>query len=394
MKIRRMLFVVVLLALLLSQAGGAYAEAGTIFPWREHVLDTALVVINPEEMADIRNDGVSFLIEVKSLSGDIDVSEYLEHQEDFKFLDADGTEYEVFDPGQPESQDDRITSFGLAFFLEGKTEKALDGAKLVVLTDNPKEKILVDLNKVPRRTEPEDAGAEADGPFAELAGDWACKYPTNPPSDLALTIGADGTGRYRYENSSGEAEEYEVELSAPENSFEVIHAANEEPNALREGGTYDYKDGALTLMVAVAIDQGGFSGTFNYMIHCERAEKDTESETPVSDGAEVFTVSEVHIRPITLISEDEDGRVEITESDFSREMELIDGVLVGDENDKAKLQLHSDGGKIVMVAPDGIEITVSFEGKTYHGVIQPGTAIKSETVDGKVYLLFDPAVFK
>lgn len=112
-------------------------------------------------------------------------------------------------------------------------------------------------------------------------------------------------------------------------------------------------------------------------------------------GSDKFTVEDALFlgpgRPAVLTAKNSDNGISVTKNDFSREMELVSAEPVTGEDGKLIMGGNEKGH---MTLPNGIEVTVSFEGKTYHGVIKPGTAIKSETVDGKVYLLFDPAVFK
>ncbi len=155
-------FLALLLALCLSL--GALAEAGTIFPWLTYTLDVALVTADPElvDFQDAPDGGVMVMVKLVPLSGTVKAADIREKSFDISLRDGNGDEYEARTwrvrgleqlegngfPTLKEEQD----SFELLFFLEGRDESALAGAKLIVPDSVEGQRLLVPLDKAPHET--------------------------------------------------------------------------------------------------------------------------------------------------------------------------------------------------------------------------------------------------
>ena len=168
--LRGLLSALLALTLLLGCGASALAEAGTIFPWFQYTLDVALVTADPEVVnyRDAPKDAVTVLVKLVSVSGTIQMADIKEKCFDICLRDGDGDEFnasvwqvrglELSEgggfPTLKEEQDD----FDLLFFLKGKDDSALAGAKLVVPTDKEGERVIVALDKAPHELpeEPDD----------------------------------------------------------------------------------------------------------------------------------------------------------------------------------------------------------------------------------------------
>lgn len=87
-----------------------------------------------------------------------------------------------------------------------------------------------------------------------------------------------------------------------------------------------------------------------------------------------------------------DGKtVAMHKTDSYQGMDLISVEPVANADGKMTMRPIGDG-KIQF--PNGVEVTVEYEGKQYVGIIKPGVSIKAETVGDKTVFLFDSKVFK
>lgn len=164
-------FLTLLLALSLTL--GAMAEPGTIFPWLEdYTLDVALVTTDPEAVndPDAPTDGTIVMVQLISPYGTISVEDIEAHCEEIRFRDADGEECAAyswrvrgvdFDADKGFSIRPQQDGFEMLYFLEGKTEEAVSGAKLLIPTGVEGERVVVSLDKAPH------SGAEDEAPEAE-----------------------------------------------------------------------------------------------------------------------------------------------------------------------------------------------------------------------------------
>ena len=152
---------------------GALAEEGTPFPWRTYTLDVALVSTDPAivSVKDAPTDGPLLLVKLAPTAGTLRTEDIENYCEEIALRDKDGAEYTpalwrvrgvAFDTvkglfsAKPEQD-----AFELVYYLKGKTQDALAGAKLLVPTGAEGENTIVDLDKAPRT-----AGAE-ETPKAE-----------------------------------------------------------------------------------------------------------------------------------------------------------------------------------------------------------------------------------
>lgn len=149
------------LLLALSLALGAPAESGTIFPWLSYTLDVALVTTDPELVAvqNMPKDGTLVLVKLISPDGGIKTEDIKENYNTISFRDGKGDEFTTdslryrcvnFDAATGFSDKPEQDAFELLFYLKGRDESALAGAKLVVPGEAQGERIIVPLDNAPR----------------------------------------------------------------------------------------------------------------------------------------------------------------------------------------------------------------------------------------------------
>lgn len=163
-----------ILALLLLFSLSALAEPGTIFPWRQYTLDVTLVTTDPAiiQMPNAPTGGTLVMVRLTPLSGTVLAEDVKAFVGDFAFRDGDGKNWEPNghmmsgltqnpEGGFP-TIDPEQDFFDVLFFLKGKTEEAITGAKLVVATEKEGERILVSLDKAPHELPSSQVSAAAE----------------------------------------------------------------------------------------------------------------------------------------------------------------------------------------------------------------------------------------
>ncbi len=156
---RFMMVTAILLGFLLSLLGASTAKAGTIFPWLDYTLDVAVVSTDPTliDIKDVPGEGLMLLVKVITIDQRIKTDDIKSDSKGFVLRDGEGDEHEVYvwrvrgvgfnaETGLFSTQPEQ-DAFELLYYLEGKTEDALNGAVLVVPTDVANEKIIVPLDE-------------------------------------------------------------------------------------------------------------------------------------------------------------------------------------------------------------------------------------------------------
>jgi hypothetical protein len=168
--------------LVFSLSMGALAEPGTIFPWLACTMDVALVTADPElvEYRDAPSDGIMAMVKLVSLSGGMKTDDIKANCHQIIFRDGHGDEFEAsslrfrgisFDKTAGFIDNPEQDTFELLFFLKGKDESAITGAKLVVSGEAQGERIIVPLDKAPREIAANDPGEQdASGDPSFLLG--------------------------------------------------------------------------------------------------------------------------------------------------------------------------------------------------------------------------------
>ena len=154
---------VLLICLLSLSIIPALAGSEAAFPWRSYTLEVVQATADMEAVGynDVPEGGIMIYVRLEPLSGKILVEDIASGVNDEILLrTADGETYSdhairgiplVFNL-QTGSIDvgEEAEYIGIFYFLEGRETDALDGAVLIISTENGEEDIIIHLDGIPR----------------------------------------------------------------------------------------------------------------------------------------------------------------------------------------------------------------------------------------------------
>ena len=129
--------------------------------------------------------------------------------------------------------------------------------------------------------QPADAGESGEAAVpAELVGDWrGVGKPKNggPSIDLAITVNADGSGEYTFDQN-GYHESYPFTVFSADNRFSVDIPATSMLGSVE--GTWSLEGDTLVLDITSSFTGGG---SYSYIARCERAPAETPTPEPTEE---------------------------------------------------------------------------------------------------------------
>lgn len=185
------------LLLILSLCIGSLAESGTVFPWRQYVLDVTLATSDPA-LVDINpapKGGALVLVELTDFDQGIAKTDIDAYKEEFSLKDRDGIEYIPYQvrlrgisfvDGEFSIHPYQKT-LELIYQLTGKDQSAFEGAYLMVDTEKVGERIRVTLSKAPSARGANSASVIAAAP-EEIAPTLESPKVSADPGPAEITL--------------------------------------------------------------------------------------------------------------------------------------------------------------------------------------------------------------